>query len=718
MKKKLLAICAWMLVLCFVATSCQGNLPQGNNPENPEAPEQKVETNKYTPYTQVSNLESGMSWPEDQAFPTFATPAEVVDMISIAYFTTEEQLTVTALQGMINKEKPRILLLDNNPDEGARTWPKTDVMQLNTQNYKKAEKYEFVQKYLGEISGVVLYDKKKSVHYRNLASSIAAIEGLLPMEKSVYEEWRDEGVIDLEVKIDITELSYRNEMDIYTYLYDNYWAKAQHRLVVSADPNDCQHVRDMAAATGAAVLWLDCTQKNQRDLFDKFLADMTPGQGMVLGWFTTERSGITTVTAHGLSTVPGNFYINSTIYSGTDHTIQIPVVPDKPELENKIYIAVYVSDGDNVQYVERYMRKLWDQSKKDRGKVAINWTISPALVDLGPGLLNYYYTTATEKDCFVSGPSGLGYTMPYNMLNEPGAAVMDYLEDEALMTGYVNLTERYLQRSGLRVVTIWDSLSKMQREVYTDNTRYLYGLTVNTFTGSGDTYRTVVRRKLLVQKVDPWYGGDAGSLTGAWSHAISKANWDGNSPLFISSQVSVWGSVKPDTLVKLAEEMEERYDGKVEFVRADHYFALYNEANGLAFDLTMSSKLAASATSNSEAAANTVDGTPVSIWEASEQGQQTVTYDLGGTYTLSRYVIRHAGDNGLDQSLNTKNYFVEVSSDGETWTKVDEYTGNTVNVSNIDLKEEVEANYLRITITDAGADGIARIADVEIYGKK
>lgn len=711
MKKRLLAVLALAIVICTVVTGCQDQ--QGVTPGDSG---ETAETNQYTPYTQVTNIDSGMVWPEDQAFPTFATPAEVVDMISIAYFSEDEQLTVTALQGMINKEKPRILLLDNNPDEGARTWPKTDVMQLNTKNYKKAERFDFLQKFVGEVSGVVLYDKKKSVHYRNLASSIAAIEGLLPMEKSVYEDWKDEGVLDLEVKIDITALSYRSEMDIYTYLYDNYWGKAQHRLIVSADPNDCQHVRDMAAATGAIVVWLDCTQKNQRELFDKFLADMTPGQGMVLGWFTTERSGITTVTAHGLSTVPGNFYINSTIYSGTDHTIQIPMVPDKPELENKIYIAVYVSDGDNVQYVERYMRKLWDQSKNDRGKVAINWTISPALVDLGPGLLNYYYTTATEKDCFVSGPSGLGYNMPYNMLNEAGAVVTNFLENEELMTAYVKLTERYLQRSGLRVVTVWDSLSKMQREVYTDNTRYLYGLTVNTFTGSGDTYRTVIRRKLLVQKVDPWYGGDAGSLTGAWSSAIS--GWDGNSPLFISSQVSVWGSVKPDTLVKLAEEMEERYDGKVEFVRADHYFALYNEANGLPFDLSMSSKLTASATSNNEAVANTVDGTPVSIWEATEQGQQTVTYDLGGTYTLSRYVIRHAGDNGMDQSLNTKSYFVEVSSDGEIWTKVDEYIGNAVNVSDIALKEAVEASFLRITITDAGADGIARIADVEIYGSK
>ena len=43
-------------------------------------------------------------------------------------------------------------------------------------------------------------------------------------------------------------------------------------------------------------------------------------------------------------------------------------------------------------------------------------------------------------------------------------------------------------------------------------------------------------------------------------------------------------------------------------------------------------------------------------------------FDLDGEYEISRYVIRHAGDNGLDPSLNTKHYIVETSMDGSEWT--------------------------------------------------
>ena len=64
----------------------------------------------------------------------------------------------------------------------------------------------------------------------------------------------------------------------------------------------------------------------------------------------------------------------------------------------KHYVAFVMSDGDNAQYVQRAMRKIWDQNASSRGIYPLNWTIALGMVDLGPALLNYYYTTATTKD--------------------------------------------------------------------------------------------------------------------------------------------------------------------------------------------------------------------------------------------------------------------------------------------------------------------------------
>ena len=83
--------------------------------------------------------------------------------------------------------------------------------------------------------------------------------------------------------------------------------------------------------------------------------------------------------------------------------------------------------------------------------------------------MNYYYSTATPKDCFVCGPSGMGYAMPVNTLDEPGAPLGSTLDDELRMDAYARLTSRYLQRAGLRVVTIWDDLTPMQRRSFAKN---------------------------------------------------------------------------------------------------------------------------------------------------------------------------------------------------------------------------------------------------------
>jgi hypothetical protein len=104
------------------------------------------------------------------------------------------------------------------------------------------------------------------------------------------------------------------------------------------------------------------------------------------------------------------------------------------------------------------------------------------------------------------------------------------------------------------------------------------------------------------------------------------------------------------------------------------------------------------------------------LWTGSNQGEKWISFDFGIEYKLSRYVLRHAGDNGLEQKLNTKDYRVQVSSDGTNWTTIDTYVGNEANVTDIEF-DAVNARYAKIIIDNAGSDK-ANIADVEFYGSR
>ncbi|MBO5936785.1 MAG: discoidin domain-containing protein, partial [Clostridia bacterium] len=196
----------------------------------------------------------------------------------------------------------------------------------------------------------------------------------------------------------------------------------------------------------------------------------------------------------------------------------------------------------------------------------------------------------------------------------------------------------------------------------------------------------------------------------------------GSAPVFVATQVSVWGYHNIGDVINLEKYLSDYYEdiyGKdvVEFVRADHFYNLYYQANNLPQDITLKSELTATATSADDKAMLTSDGTCYgdSIWTAEQAGRQSITYSLSKTYDVSEVAVYHAETNGLDASLNTRGFTVEVSTDNENWKKVAEVSGNTASWSDVQFKA-AKASYVRITVEDAGSDSIARIADVDIYG--
>ena len=110
------------------------------------------------------------------------------------------------------------------------------------------------------------------------------------------------------------------------------------------------------------------------------------------------------------------------------------------ELQNKCYVAMILSDGDNLQEQEHLFPILWKSPL--RGTFPVSWTQAPALADFAPDILNYYYGTRTAKDCFITGPSGVGYVYPGNW-------------KPATFIEFAKLTETYLVKSGIRTATVW-----------------------------------------------------------------------------------------------------------------------------------------------------------------------------------------------------------------------------------------------------------------------
>jgi hypothetical protein len=648
-------------------------------------------------------------WPEDRLLPVFLPPVNSVRTLdmNVAKLSSEERIMFCTLQGIINRTRPRILLYNHN-EEPQSTWP--SAHSLKTAPISPSAPYTLVKLFKEEIKGLVLYSTEKSEHYANLAVTVAGLDRLLPVTPEVKAKLEKNG-IELPVAEDLTGLTMTTATSVYSYLYNNYWSRCNHRLLISERPN-IPYVHDIGAACGSACVWLDPRIAAEKAVLDKMLKDMTPGRDFVMGWYAEERSGVGEATQFGLSTVPGDFFENATVYTAVNRPVKIPPVPKRPKLENKVYATIYISDGDNIQYCQHAMAKIFEQS--GRGKMAMNWTISPALADIAPMMLNYYYRKATTNDCFVSGPSGMGYAMPFNGLSSGSGTY--YTSSGPKLTPYIQLTQRYIEKAGLRVITIWDNISPAQRKAFAENCPYLYGLTINDYERqSGRLAYAVQSGWLPIAPQYPCYRGDIDGITDFFNRDIK--NFKGTAPMFVTGQADVW-NLGPDKLIALKERLNTLSPGNVNIVRADHWFSYYNEARHLPFNITMMQDMEITSSPTKTNVKYAADGSPSEgyIWiSKTNEGKGWVQLDFMESYQISRYVVRHAEAAGLDFELNSRDFTVEASLDGETWTKIGTHISNTAPVTDINITP-IEARYVRVNVTNGGTDGFVRIGDIEVYG--
>lgn len=469
---------------------------------------------------------------------------------------TAEKYLFASLKGIVNRKQPRIFSYEGDAAaEGPYTWLQSLGVSY-TDN--KTNTWNVLTKYLSEVSGLIVYDPAQ-IHTVNLATRLASDRNALIAAPSLLQKLTA-APYNLPVLEDLRG-KYDSKIQVYQTLYDNFWPQTDHRLLIGLNPSAHKaSLREYAVALGAVVIWLDPKVAEESTLLNKFLSSMPAGANY-MGWWPEEQAGVTRVSSYGITTIASDFSTNLTFHSGMPRTVEPQLMPAKPALENKIYVAFIISDGDNLQYVEHLMRKLWKNA--DRGSVPIGWTLSPAMIDAMPGALNYYHKTATVNDNLISGPSGYGYTYPNNW---PSATALN---------DYVAKTEDYNARAGFRVITIWNTITgginQNVGKTFADLAPTLLGLTAQNTGGALSIYNYTL----------PGMPLSCNYCTGeqAMKDHINTASkgWNGTSPRFVIIQAQPWNNVTPTSFKNVKNSLGTNYM----VVRPDHIFQLIREANGL-----------------------------------------------------------------------------------------------------------------------------------------
>lgn len=343
-----------------------------------------------------------------------------------------------------------------------------DMVQNYGFTYEYVTLEEMVKAYIADYGNkYVLYNRSSLVETTNSACAIAGVTGYLPVDESIREKAESWG---LEIKIDASTMTERTCFDLYKDKFNT-------DGLVQQSPNNV-NLRDWSIACGYFIFFREGTETKEL-MFRGEVHDWVDEDAAMFGWVPNdEGQDVTVASQYGQFTIASDHSKNTTIFAcknafgEVDFTQKAKESDIKAE-QGKHYVCIMMSDGDNVQmwYNGFSMNSKYFGAERDNS-FPMGWSVQPALLDLGPNILNHLKNTAGEKDYFVASVSGLGYIYPqvYPTLDTYTKALSYYLRE-------IDLSVIQILDSGpsQKVIDAYSKVPELKGGIYCYGDKYAAG---------------------------------------------------------------------------------------------------------------------------------------------------------------------------------------------------------------------------------------------------
>jgi len=368
-------------------------------------------------FREIPRLNHGIGYPEE------------LFVVRYHSLSSAELVTMQTLQGILAQDKPEIYI-----DTGNTTYI-DDMRDTYGIPYTRVDTFSwYMDRYKGRLDGYVLYD------FNDIPSLTAATTlcGLLnavavdvSIETSIIDNYGLAKLEDARCKTD-------------KWVYDNYWDELNHDAIVVHVNDPVYHrsayrLRDWPVAIKALDWWNPSTNDSMQ-VYDS-VNDVSP----VYGWDDAAASGeLGSVDLHSqynLYQVPCDWLMNLSTYAGLasreepcEFTQSFRDTQTPVQKETDVHYVVFmISDMDNILTLlndNNFSANEKYYANTNRGSFEMCWGMPPSLLELAPGVTDYWYRNATAKDCFIAPASGMGYSYPsqFDTLSKHTAQVQHLMQ--------------------------------------------------------------------------------------------------------------------------------------------------------------------------------------------------------------------------------------------------------------------------------------------------
>lgn len=411
---------------------------------------------------QLSTIAPQAGWSAEALLPPLA-PTTSLQIYDVRSVSSDVLLSISTLAGLVNQGAAKLYFIENSDDEFWLRELDPALSCVRSEIGGDALLDHLLRAYREQLAGLVIYDPDL-LDTRNVATTLAALRAGLVVSPELAA--RLQGTpYELPVLADLRSHGWKSRLQAYLWAYQYLLPECSRDLVAGLDPSICGCLRSFLVTQRVFTCWLDARKllpspvaswRSERGLFKRLLTNFAPGK-IHLGWFVNEPFSIRLTSRAALLTLASDHCTNLAVWSSlpaeqahlADEQADRPAQSeeghaDESEGAQTTYLAFTLSDGDNLQYCQHYLLRLWCDPA--RGSLPLGWTISPALLHTMPRLAAFYRRTATPNDVLIAGPSGIAYMLPSYWPGEQRAA-------------FLQLTADALQAMGLTLLQVLDSRS-------------------------------------------------------------------------------------------------------------------------------------------------------------------------------------------------------------------------------------------------------------------